>query len=181
LTFDDGPGPDTLRLLDALAAGKAAGTFFLVGSRVQAHTDVVAQIAAEGHEIGSHSWGHDRPSRRRVAAFRNLVRTSVAIRRAAGVRPRWFRPPYAKWSRGLILTARVAGMRTVIWDADPRDWETVDPGEVVEQVLRSTRAGSIVLLHDGGAATVEALPSIIDNLRIQGLEMVTVSMLLGGH
>jgi peptidoglycan-N-acetylglucosamine deacetylase len=178
LTFDDGPGTETPRILDALAEAEARATFFLVGSRVPAQADGVARIAAEGHEIGSHSWGHDRAGRSHPAVLRDLVRASVAIRRAAGAPPRWFRPPYARFTRGLMLTARLAGMGTVTWDVDPRDWERDDPGDVVEEVLRSTRSGSIVLLHDGGPATVESLPSIVENLRLQGLDMVTVSHLL---
>jgi peptidoglycan/xylan/chitin deacetylase (PgdA/CDA1 family) len=178
LTFDDGPGTETARILDALADADARATFFLVGSRVAAHANAVARIAAEGHEIGSHSWGHDRPGRSQPAVLRDLVRASVAIRRAAGASPRWFRPPYARFTRGLMLTARLAGMGTVTWDVDPRDWERDDPGDVVEEVLRSTRSGSIVLLHDGGPATVESLPSIVENLRLQGLDLVTVSDLL---
>jgi peptidoglycan/xylan/chitin deacetylase (PgdA/CDA1 family) len=169
---------ETPRILDALAEAEARATFFLVGSRVPAHGDAVARIAAKGHEIGSHSWGHDRPGRPHPAVLRDLLRTSVAIRRAAGAPPRWFRPPYSRFTRGLMLTARLAGMRTVTWDVDPRDWERDDPGDVVEQVLRSTRSGSIVLLHDCGPATVESIPSIVANLRLQGLDMVTVSDLL---
>jgi peptidoglycan-N-acetylglucosamine deacetylase len=72
-------------------------------------------------------------------------------------------------------------MRTVTWDVDPRDWEKDDPGDVVEQVLRSTRAGSIVLLHEGRGSTLDALPSIVSNLRIQGLEMVTIGALLSAR
>jgi peptidoglycan/xylan/chitin deacetylase (PgdA/CDA1 family) len=181
LTFDDGPGPDTPRILDALDAARATATFFLVGSRVALHPDAVTRIAAAGHEIGSHSWSHERPGRSRAAVLRDLIRGSLAIRRIIGVRPRWFRPPYAQWTPGLMRVARLAGMRTVTWDVDPRDWEIDDAAEVVEQVLRSARAGSIVLLHDDRGATVEALSSMIDNLRIQGLETVTVSTLLDGR
>lgn len=141
------------------------------------HPDAVARIAAAGHEIGSHSWSHDRPGRTHAAMLRDLIRSSLAIRRVAGVRPRWFRPPYANWTPGLVRVARLAGMQTLTWDADPRDWEIDDAAEVVERVLRSARAGSIVLLHDGRRATVEALPSTIDNLRTQGLDPVTVSAL----
>jgi peptidoglycan-N-acetylglucosamine deacetylase len=178
LTFDDGPGPETPAVLDALAAARASGTFFVVGSRVARYREAVARIAAEGHEVASHTWGHGRPGSSHAAMFRDLVRASVAIRRAAGARPRSFRPPYAKWTPGTLRAARLAGMRTVTWDVDPRDWEVDDPADLVERVLRSTRAGSIVLLHDRGGATVRALPSIVDNLRVQGLDTVTVAELL---
>ncbi len=134
---------------------------------------------AEGHEIGSHSWSHHRGQRFGPAFIRDLVRTSIAIRRAAGVFPRWFRPPYAQWTPGMRRAVRLAGMRPVTWDVDPRDWETDDPATVVELVLRSAQPGSIVLLHDRrDGVAVAALPSIVDNLRAQGLAMVTISALL---
>jgi len=181
LTFDDGPGPDTERILDALAGLGARATFFLVGSRVGSRERIVARIRAEGHEIGSHSWTHRRLADRPGIGWLELVRTSVALRRAGGVAPRYFRPPYAEWSVGLGRAARLAGLRMVTWDVDPRDWETRDPDVVTERVLDATRPGSIVLLHDGdGAASVGALPAIIAGLRQRGLEPVTMSALLGG-
>ena len=178
LTFDDGPGPDTLRVLDALAAIQVPATFFLVGSRVAEQEETVARIAAAGHEIGSHSWAHGRTDNSLPAVFRGLVRTSAAIGRATGSRPRWFRPPYSNWTRGLVRAAWIAGMQTVLWDSDPRDWEADDSADVVERVLRSTRSGSIVVLHESGTATVRALPSIVENLKVQGLDLVTVGELL---
>jgi peptidoglycan/xylan/chitin deacetylase (PgdA/CDA1 family) len=182
LTFDDGPGPDTARILDELAKRRAKATFFVVGSRIASHRALVARIAAEGHELGSHSWSHERNQHPGPSFVRDLVRTSVAIRRAAGVFPRWFRPPYSHWTPGIGRAARLAGMATVTWDVDPRDWEADDAGAVVERVLRSTQPGSIVLLHEGGGGlAVTALPSILDNLQAQDLAIVTVSALLASR
>lgn len=181
LTFDDGPGPDTERILDALARLDARATFFLVGARVAGRERVVARIRAEGHEIGSHSWTHGRLADRPASGWLELVRTSVALWRAGGVAPRYFRPPYAEWSVRLGRAARLARMRMVTWDVDPRDWQTRDPDAITERVLDATRPGSIVLLHEGdGAPSVRALPAIVTGLRKRGLEPVTLSALLGG-
>jgi len=160
---------------------EATATFFLVGSRIAGHEEVVAQIAAEGHEIGSHSWRHEGPARSRVVLLTELFRTSVAIRAASGVRPRWFRPPYSRSTPTLVRAARLAGMRTVTWDVDPRDWERDDPADIVERVLRSTRAGSIVVFHEDRPATVAAIASVVENLKLMGLETVTVTELLDGE
>jgi peptidoglycan/xylan/chitin deacetylase (PgdA/CDA1 family) len=181
LTIDDGPGPDTERILDALAALGARATLFLVGSRVAGSERTVARIAAEGHELGSHSWTHGRLADRPISAWLELVRTSVALRRAAGVTPRYFRPPYFEWSTGLGWATRLTGMRVVTWDVDPRDWETRDPDVVTERVLAAARPGSIILLHEAdGAASVGALPAIVAGLRERGLAPVTLSALLKG-
>ena len=179
ITFDDGPGANTPQILDELAQRGAKATFFVVGSRIADRGELVARIAAEGHELGSHSWGHERDQRPGMALVRDLARTSIAIRRTAGVFPRWYRPPYANWAPGIGRVARLGGMRMASWDVDPRDWEADDAMAVVERVLRSTQPGSIVLLHEGGRGLgVQALPPILDTLRAQGLAMVTLSTLL---
>lgn len=145
------------------------------------YAELVARIAAEGHEIGSHSWRHEEPGRSSISGLRELLRTSAAIRRASGARPRWFRPPYSRSTPSLVRTARLAGMRTVTWDVDPRDWELDDPADIVEQVLRSARAGSIVVFHEGRRGTVDAVASIVENLEVLGLELVTVTELLAAR
>jgi peptidoglycan/xylan/chitin deacetylase (PgdA/CDA1 family) len=179
LTFDDGPGPHTDRTLDALRAHGATATFFVVGSRLAPHGAAVERIVAEGHELGSHSWDHARPGRNHLRSWVDLVRTSRAIARAAGARPRWFRPPYAAWSPGLGAAAALAGMRTVTWDVDPRDWETADAALVARRVGDSTLPGSIILLHEtAGGVAVEALGEIVEALHSRGLATVTVTELL---
>jgi peptidoglycan/xylan/chitin deacetylase (PgdA/CDA1 family) len=136
-------------------------------------------MTAEGHDVGSHLWSHGRGARPGATLVRELLRTSTAIRRVTGTSPRWFRPPYGRSTPAVGWIARAAGMRTVTWDVDSRDWEAAGPADVVERVLRSARPGSIVLLHEGSnGLAVEALPSIVDNLRVQGLRAVTLSDLL---
>ena len=177
LTFDDGPGPHTARLLDELAAHDAKATFFVVGSRIAGREELIARIAAEGHDLGSHSWSHERAPQPGAAFADDLARTSTAIERAAGIVPLWFRPPYADFTPDTVRAARRAGMDTVTWDTDPRDWEADDAGTVAERVVYSALPGSIVLLHEGELA-VQALPSILDGLHAIGLVPVTVSALL---
>ncbi len=151
----------------------------MVGSQVARRADLVARIAAEGHEVGSHSWAHGRHRRAGPALAVDLARTSIAIRRAAGAYPRWFRPPYAHWTPGMVRAARLAGMRTATWDVDPRDWEAGDAATVAERVRRSTEPGSILLLHEGsGGVALEALPEILGDLRDRALATVTLSDLL---
>ena len=179
ITFDDGPGPQSGAIIDRLRSLDARATFFLVGSRVAGNSEIVARLRAEGHEIGSHSWSHSRLAAKPGHALAELTRTSLAIRRAAGTTPRWFRPPYADSSAGLGAIARLGGMRTVTWDVDPRDWESPGADEIAENVLLQSFPGSVVLLHEGGEDTLAALPTIVRGLRQRGLALVTVSALLG--
>ncbi len=82
----------------------------------------------------------------------------------------------------MIANAGALGMRTITWDVDPSDWTSPGSGAVYSRVVDATRAGSIILMHDGGgnrSGTLAALPSIIDTLRARGYGFATVSELLG--
>jgi peptidoglycan/xylan/chitin deacetylase (PgdA/CDA1 family) len=182
LTFDDGPGRLTTQVLDALRECGARATFNVLGERVADHPELIGRILGEGHELGNHSFRHDRLARRPLRAHRQLTATNAAIAAAAGGPPRVFRPPYGAWSRRLVLAARAAGLVTVNWDVSPRDWEMPGADAIHERVVSRARPGSIVVLHDerrAGEQTPIALRRILRDLGASGYEFVTVSDLLG--
>lgn len=192
LTFDDGPDPlTTPRVLDALDAAQHKATFFVLGWKVAAHPELVAEIVARGHQLGLHGYHHERlysfkPPR---AVAEDLTRCQDAIQRAAGVRALLFRPPIGQASPRTFAGARRAGVVLVGWSIRPRDglpWTT--PEQVAERVTAKVNAGDIVLLHDaverGSAvdprepAAIAALPRILAVLRERGLRSVTVEELI---
>lgn len=176
LTFDDGPGRDTGRLLDELADLGAPATFFLLGQNAARQPAVVARMAAEGHEIGNHTWDHKQLTKLgRDAQLREIERAAAAIE-AAGAKATLFRPPYG--SRTAAIDA-AAGLPVVLWDVDTLDWKTRDTEATVAAALTGAKRGSIVLLHDIHAPTVAAVPRIVAGLRERGFTLVTVSELLG--
>ncbi len=182
LTFDDGPGALTSSLLDVLGEHDARATFNVLGERVRGREEVLVRIVAEGHEVGSHAERHERLAGRPLDALGQLVRTNAALRAATGVSPRVFRAPYGAVSPGVVRAARVAGLVTVGWDVDPRDYETPGEEAIYERVMDAVRAGSIVLLHDDRRAleqTVTAVERILATLDERSLRCVTVSELLG--
>jgi len=182
LTFDDGPSADTPAVLDALARHGAQGTFFVLGAVVSGRAEVLRRMRAEGHEIANHGYAHDRLAHRPLKTLREARRTSALVQRAAGVRPRHFRAPHGDASVATIAAARLAGLTTVAWDVDPRDWEAPGAQAIAERVLIAVRAGSIVDLHDGRGhrqGTVAALDLLVPVLRDRGLQPVTLRMLLG--
>jgi peptidoglycan-N-acetylglucosamine deacetylase len=182
LTFDDGPGALTAGLLDVLGAAGARATFNMLGSRVAGRERLVRRALAEGHEVGSHAERHERLGGRPFDAYGQLVRTSAALCVATGVLPRVFRAPYGDVSPGVVRAARLAGMTTVGWDVDPRDYETPGADAIHERMVAGLRPGSIVLLHDDRRAleqTVVATERILSTLADRGLRAVTVSELLG--
>lgn len=181
LTFDDGPSPKlTPKLLDLLAAHHIKATFFVIGQNVVEHPEVVARAVREGHEIGNHSWSHPDLARMSDEAVRlQLKRTEDAIQNAAGIRPRFLRPPYgAITARQKRWIHQEFGYDIILWDVDPYDWRRPGPIVVCNRILKETRRGSIVLSHDIHPGTIEAMPATLDQLESKGFKFVTVSELI---
>jgi peptidoglycan-N-acetylglucosamine deacetylase len=180
LTFDDGPWPDTTaQILTILTQRQASATFFVIGRQVQRYPELVRRELAAGMAVGSHSWSHPQPfDRLPVARIRDEVARGRRSLQALGVRPVGFRPPGGATSPAMAATGQAVGDRTVLWSVDPADWRPgVTADQLVWRVLAAARPGAIVLLHDGGgdrAATVAALPAIIDGLRRLGLTLTLV-------
>jgi peptidoglycan-N-acetylglucosamine deacetylase len=179
LTFDDGPSPtQTPAILETLERLGAKATFFEEGRHVRGHEALMRQILALGDEIGNHSFHHPvDPGEGELAS------TQTAIREATGFTPCLFRPPYGELDRKEKSAAQANGLQLVFWTLDSEDDRHPGVGAIRARVLRRTRPGSIVLLHDGGRhpETVAALPAIVEGLEARGLRLVTVTELLGGR
>ncbi|MGW0707965.1 polysaccharide deacetylase family protein [Streptomyces sp. NPDC002643] len=177
LTFDDGPAvPESTELLDHLAEYGARATFFVVGQNAAVHRAVVRAQSRAGHEIGNHSWNHQRLTRLTTEEARSqLVRTSDEIRAATGAEPTLFRPPYGSINERVRNAARP--LPSVLWDVDSRDWEDRDADRVAQRVIAETDPGEIILLHDIHPTTVAAVPQILHTLEAGGYHFVTVGHL----
>lgn len=179
LTFDDGPGPYTERLLDAFAASGGRGSFFLVGRNIDAYPDTVRRAVAEGHELASHSWSH--PQLTKLAQdelLRQLTATREKIMEVAGVDTRLVRPPYGSVNRTVKSVAAQQDLVLVTWSVDPRDWESRNADKVCDAILSTVQDGAIILCHDIHESTVEAMERLIPELQRQGYQLVTVTELL---
>ena len=177
LTFDDGPSGPTVELLDLLRDRGVHVTFFVVGVNASYQPATVARAAAEGHEIGNHTFDHrDLTMLSKELITDQITRTSDAIETATGERPTLLRPPYGAADDRVAATA---GMPLIFWSIDPRDWADHDPELVTQRVLDEAGRGDIVLLHDIHETSVEAVPAILDGLAERGLVPVTVTELLG--
>lgn len=182
LSFDDGPGDATPSVLDALGALHLPATFFVIGQQVPERAALLRRMVQDGHEVGVHAWEHPDLSAEPDRAPGELDRCVAAVRDAAGMAPRLFRPPLGRWRPELLEIARARGLTTVLWDVNPHDYAggQATAESIATDVLAAVRRGSIVLLHDGGpaesrAGLLEALPRIAAGLRERRLEPVTVS------
>jgi peptidoglycan/xylan/chitin deacetylase (PgdA/CDA1 family) len=173
LTFDDGPSAFSDPLLDQLAALGAKATFFNTGQNSASRPEQVRRQVADGHAVGGHSWNHQDMKRGTPdEACADARRTADAIKAASGVDTILVRPPYGSWNDGIL--AACAGMTFILWDVDTKDWDTHDAAKITEHGLGDPKPGSIVLMHDTVAETIDALPAIVQGLRDQGYQLVTV-------
>ena len=183
LTFDDGPSIYTPRILAVLAALHVPATFFVIGRQVSGFAAVLRAAAAAGNEIGNHTFNH--PDLRYLssgAIGSEVQQTQDAVRAAAGVTPLWLRPPDGDVDAHVVQTAAALGLRTVLWNVDPRDWSLPGVDTIIARVLAQAHPGSVILMHDGGgdrSETVAALPTIIRTLQSDGYQFLTVSALFG--
>ncbi|MFI0483729.1 polysaccharide deacetylase family protein [Actinomadura sp. 9N215] len=178
LTFDDGPGPYTARLLDTLKAGGARATFFLLGENVHAHPDVVRRMAMEGHEVANHTWSHSNLTTLPPAAVRSQIqRTQQAVKNASGVAPTLMRPPYGATNKQV---GRAIGMPLILWSVDTLDWRHRSVSRDTKIGIKEPRSGGIVLFHDIHKPSVDAIPKVVDGLKKRGFTLVTVSELFQG-
>jgi peptidoglycan/xylan/chitin deacetylase (PgdA/CDA1 family) len=185
LTFDDGPDPETTPLvLEALAAAAVAATFFVLGEQLLRRPRLVAEVAAEGHELALHGFGHERHDRIAPGQVRDdLARGVGAFEAAVGRRPRLFRPPHGRMTTTTVEACAVLGLEPVLWSAWGLDWEAIGAERIAELVGRDLADGAIVLLHDSAryaprtdvAATARALPAIVAEARARGVEPVSLS------
>uniref|UniRef100_UPI002796045C polysaccharide deacetylase family protein n=1 Tax=Actinomadura roseirufa TaxID=2094049 RepID=UPI002796045C len=180
LTFDDGPGPVTRRLLAALAARQARATFFVVGDNAAVDPGLVRAAAAGGNEIGNHTQGHRDLTRMPILQINSDVqRTEDVLRAALGRCTHLLRPPYGATNSTVAGVAKSLGLVQVLWNADPRDWRERSARAVADRVVDLARPGAVVRLRDGHRPTADALPEILRRLANKGYAFVTVSELMG--
>ena len=177
LTYDDGPDPRTTpRLLDLLAERGAKATFFVIGAHVRAHPEIVERCVAEGHAIGNHSDRHSHLTNffLRARMRREMQACQEAVRAAAGVEPRFYRPPIGLMNHAVVPAARDLGMEVVAWSIRSLDTR---PGDPVRRVVPYLRSRAIVLLHDGGldpGHVLETTRRILDAARERDLAAVPI-------
>ena len=157
VTVDDGPTADgTPRLLDVLARHDARATFFLSGPRAEASPDLVHEIVAAGHTVGSHGWAH-RSAWRWGADLDGHDRAQALLEDLTGAPLAGVRPPYGRVTPSLLRWARHRGLPVVLWDLMPGDFlASASAVGVAAALQRYRRPGSIAVLHDGPPAALAA-------------------------
>lgn len=179
LTFDDGPGYYTERLLNILERNGARATFFVMGHLVEPYRNLIRRMADLGNEVAGHTWTHY--DLRPLADFEiaaTILSTSAAIRSITGVSPPFFRPPYGFTNYNVRRVSAEYGYSIILWTLDTLDWRYPDVGYVYRIIMDNVEPGDNVLLHDVHSTTVDAMERVVSGLIARGFQLVTVSELL---
>ena len=185
LSFDDGPNSQYIgELLDVLAARGVHATFFVIGGELAAAPEAARSLVAGGHELGNHTWSHDRMVLKSYDFYRKELEDTDALIKAAGQTGEiYFRPPYCYKLAGLPWYLSRHNRTTITWDIEPDSFDDVaaTPRGILTHVVERVRPGSIILLHvwyKGRQTSREAVPLIIDALQTEGYSFATVGELL---
>ncbi|MBE5744991.1 MAG: deacetylase [Clostridiales bacterium] len=180
ISFDCAWGVDyTQTLLDVMEKNDVRCTFFAVEFWVEKYPQYAAAIVEAGHELGTHSKTHSYMSKLSETAIREELHSScAAIEKATGQKPLLFRAPYGDYNNTLIRTASEMGLYTIQWDVDSLDWKNLSATEIAMRVINGAKNGSIILCHNNGLHTAEALPLIFSTLKNRGYEFVPIGELI---
>ncbi len=180
LTFDDGPHQGyTENILDILRNNNIKATFFIVGKQADKYPDLVKKIYEAGHQIGNHTYNHvDLTELTSDEVAEEIIRCSQTIKTITGSFPHIYRPPGGNYDRLVVNTAADYGFKTILWTSNAADCTTISEKSLKRRVLRSVTNGGIILMHDGIDKTLEVLPDIIQQLKSEKYEFVTIDQLM---
>ena len=176
LTFDAAWGADkTKGILDILDSYGIKATFFLVGFWVDNFPDMVKEIDARGHEIGTHSETHPHmPKLTAEKMTEELKTSSQKITAITGKSVEIFRPPFGDYNNTLIEVCEAQNIIPIQWDVDSLDWKGYSAAVINKRVTDKVKNGSIVLFHNNSGNILEALPLVIETLKLKGFSFEPV-------
>ena len=180
ISFDCAYGADyTKGILDVLDEYNVKCTFFVVEFWAKKYPDLMREIVSRGHEIGTHSATHPKMSKLSKSEIANELTTSInAITEITGQKVTLFRAPFGDYDNDVLSVAESMGLYTIQWDVDSIDWKDVSAKEITNRVVSKTKSGSIILCHNNGLHTLEALPYVLSNLQEKGYEFQKISKLI---
>ncbi|RTL71163.1 MAG: polysaccharide deacetylase family protein [Hyphomicrobiales bacterium] len=177
LTFDDGPWPHNTRaVLEALAKHCTKATFFSIGKHAMWHPEILKEVAAAGHTVGTHTWSHANMAKLKGEKLTaELERGFSAVKIALGQPPHsFFRFPFLKDPKEAMEYLGKRNIAVFSHDLDSFDFKIKKPEEVIKSVMTKLdkKGKGIILMHDLQTATATALPELLDRLKAEGYKVV---------
>lgn len=180
ISFDAAWGADnTQAILDILEKYKVRCTFFVVGNWADQYPEQAKAIVDSGNELMNHSNAHDHYNSltaEQITADVQLCNDKIEA--LTGVRPTLIRCPFGEYDDHVIRAIRAMGMEPIQWSVDSLDWKNIGSDEITKRILDKVEPGAIVLFHNAGLHTPEALPEILEALLGQGYTFVPISELI---
>lgn len=175
LTFDDGPSIYTEEILDTLKKYNSNATFFVLGNKIEAHSNTIIKMYQNGNEIGNHSYNHRWLTKLSPESQREQInKTQEIIKKYTGTSPIYLRPTYGSVNKKLRNNTN---LDIILWNVDTKDWKYKNVDTIVNNALKDTKDGSIILMHDTYERTSEAVKILIPKLIEKGYQLVTISEL----
>jgi peptidoglycan-N-acetylglucosamine deacetylase len=184
LTFDDGPGMNTDEILTILRDENVKGTFYLTGREIENNFDDAIKIVEDGHEIGNHSYSHQRMVLKSPSFIKGEIeKTNELIRQIGYDGDIHFRPPFGKKLFLLPYYLSKQNQKSILWNIEPETYPEVaaNSKKITEHVIEKAEPASIILLHvmyDSRSESINSVKEIITSLKEQGYMFTTVSELL---
>ena len=180
ISFDCAWGTEhTDEILNALKVSEVRATWFMVEFWAEKYPEYVKKIDEAGHEIGTHSSTHSYMSKQNAEEINlELTESSKAIEDITGKTVELFRPPYGDYDDELLKTASELGYYTIQWDTDSLDWKDLSATDIAMRVINGVKNGSIILMHNNGLHTGEAVPIILETLKNKGYSFVPIGELI---
>lgn len=176
-TFDDGPWPGNTRaVLEALAAHCTKATFFPIGKHAMWHPEIIKEVVAQGHTVGSHTWSHANMAKAKGDKIREeLEKGFSAIKIATGVPPQsFFRFPFLKDPKEAMEVLSKRNVAVFSHDLDSFDFKMKKADDVIKSVMTKLekKGKGIILMHDLQTSTAQALPELLARLKVDGYKVV---------
>lgn len=181
LTFDAAWGADkTMSILETLERYDVVGNYFVVGFWAEKYSDELKKLSESGRvEIGTHSNTHPHmPKLSKSQMELELTTSCNIIENVTGKRPELFRPPFGDYSDTMLTVCDEQKLYAIQWDVDSLDWKGLSASDMASRVLSRVKSGSIILMHNDGEHTAEALPLIIEGLKNKGYTFKTVGEMI---
>lgn len=180
LTFDDGPNPETLPVLELLDKHNAKATFFCIGKQIEKYPHIFQEIIKRGHIAGNHSYSHSNNfgffSSRRVK--KELDKTDALIEKYTGKKPTYFRPPFGVTNLHIKKALNQTKHITIGWSIRSFDTAIQSEEKIFNRIKARLKPGGIILLHDTSQKTVNVLERLLTSLKGDGFDMVSMHQLL---
>jgi peptidoglycan/xylan/chitin deacetylase (PgdA/CDA1 family) len=178
LTFDDGPWVTTPKVLKALADECVKATFFSIGKHATYYPEILREVAAAGHTIGSHTWSHQDLSKKTPEEAKDEIEKAISAVKLAledsGQEAPFFRFPALRHPPEMVTYLGHRNIAIFSTDIDSFDFKIHKPELVIKSVMTklAKHGKGIVLLHDFQRATAAALPQLLLQLKASGYKIV---------